>query len=92
VHRVTIPVRLIRSANARGAISFSSGTSGPWMLSSMLEVSTNGMSTAVAIFARFTAFFFTCSTSWECVHEIVPTWWSISSIAAFSGVNTFLCM
>ena len=30
---LTIPTRLIRSANAFGAISFISGTSGPWMLS-----------------------------------------------------------
>jgi hypothetical protein len=40
------------------------------------------MSTAVAIFARFKTFFLISSTSCECVQEIVPTWWSISSIAA----------
>jgi hypothetical protein len=59
---LTMPERLIRSANAFGTISWSSDTSGPWMLSSMLEVSTSGMPTAVAIFARLKAFFLISST------------------------------
>ena len=40
----------------------------------MLEVSTSGMSTAVAIFASFRPFCLTSSTSCECVQDSVPTW------------------
>src|SRR5689334_8727504 len=53
----------------------------------MEEVSTSGMSRALAAWARARALALRLSNEMEPTHPMVPTWWSISSIAVFSVVK-----
>jgi len=52
----------------------------------------SGMSSALAAFAKASAFSFMSSKGVDRTHPIVPTWWSIRRTAVFSGVKRVMDM
>src|SRR2546426_3079497 len=65
----------------------SSLNSGPCAYSSMLDVSTTGNFRMRAVCASISALRFISSNGMDFIQLIVPTWWSISSMAALSALN-----